>query len=261
METFQQLYFDGKVSFRGLFGCDGIPPWLKPVSRFTLDFSGFSYWEWFLRWFSTAESGWRTGPWPLWPVVTTFTPFGFWGPVNDIHFGCHRHINKEGNLEEFCGTNVENCCLIKIQKPALKVKKCWFGMYGWGTPLPHLLVAILSWSDWCYFRKKPNQMGVLLLLKSMVLSKQSENCLKDYRDLAKEPSEKPNGLYIRSNWFGDGRTCGNQKIDHFLRASTWFFDDDGLFFGNMDYKCCNIKTDRGLFMNKYIFPWSRHPIH
>lgn len=251
METFHELYFDGKVTFKG--DCLDVMEYRHDWCTFRFTISLFKFFllgmipEVIMHSKSQDEEQVRDH-------YDRGDDFYTWflGPRMIYTSGCISDINKEETLEEL-QDNKLNTVASKIQL----------------TKGDHVLDLGCGWGTWATFSssqfganvtgvtlgRNQTKWGTSLLKKYGIESDQSRIVCCDYRDTPK--SEKPNGKYDKITCLEMAEHVGIRRFGAFLAQVHEALEDDGIFF--LQYAGLR-KTWQyedlvwGLFMNKYVFP-------
>lgn len=251
METFHELYFDGKVSFKG--DCLDVLEYRHDWCNFSFTMSLFKFFllgmipEVILHSKSQDEEQVRDH-------YDRGDDFYTWflGPRMIYTSGCISDINKEETLEEL-QDNKLNVVASKIQL----------------AKGDHVLDLGCGWGTWATFSssqfgakvtgvtlgRNQTKWGTSLLSKYGVESDQSRIVCCDYRDTPK--SEKPSGKYDKITCLEMAEHVGIRRFGAFLAQVYEALEDDGIFF--LQYAGLRKSWQYedlvwGLFMNKYIFP-------
>lgn len=251
IETFEELFFDGKVSFKG--DC-------LDVMEYKHDWANFRFTIGLFRFFllgmipevimhsksqdeeQVREHYDRGDDFYTW----------FLGPRMIYTSGVISDITKEETLEQIQDNK------LKIVADKLDLQKG-----------EHLLDLGCGWGTWSTFAssqygahvtgitlgKNQTKWGNQLLNEYGVDADQSRIVCVDYRDTPK--SHKENGLYDKISCLEMAEHVGIRKFQTFLQQVYDLLEDDGLFYlqyaglrKNWQYE----DLEWGLFMNKYIFP-------
>lgn len=248
--TFHELYFDGKVSFKG--DCLDILEYKHDWSSFQFTLSLFRFFllgmipEVIFHSKSQDEEQVRDH-------YDRGDDFYTWflGKRMIYTSGVISDIEHEETLEEL----QDNKLAVVADKIQLKEDEHVLDLgCGWGT-----------WATYASYKHGANVTGVTLgknqtkwgteLLENYGVSTQSRICCVDYRDTPK--SLKDNGKYDKITCLEMAEHVGIRRFQAFLEQVYDSLEDDGLFF--LQYaglrKCWQYEDlNWGLFMNKYIFP-------
>lgn len=251
METFHELYFDGKVSFNGdaLDVLEYRHDWAN--FRFTLSLFRFFLLGMIPEVIMHSKSQDEEQVRDHYDRGDDFYTW-FLGPRMIYTSGCISDITKEESLEEL-QDNKLNVVAEKIQ-----LKKG-----------DHVLDLGCGWGTWTTFGssqfgakitgvtlgRNQTKWGTELLTKYGVDSTQSKIVCCDYRDSPK--SDKPNGKYDKITCLEMAEHVGIRRFGAFLLQVYDALEDDGIFF--LQYAGLRKSWQYedlvwGLFMNKYIFP-------
>ncbi|CUM68398.1 uncharacterized protein PRCAT00006121001 [Priceomyces carsonii] len=251
LETFQELFFNGKVSFKG--DCLDVMEYKHDWATFRFTLSLFKFFlfgmipEVILHSQSQDEEQVRDH-------YDRGDDFYTWflGPRMIYTSGVIGDIEREETLEEM----QDNKLTILADKIQLKKDE-------------HVLDLGCGWGTWAAFAsykhgakvtgvtlgKNQTKWGTDLFKKYGVSSEQSRIECVDYRD--SPPSKKPNGLYDKITCLEMAEHVGVRRFGTFLQQVYDTLEDDGLFF--LQYAGLRKRWQYedlvwGLFMNKYIFP-------
>lgn len=251
METFLELYFNGKVLFKG--DCLDVLEYRHDWATFRFTLSLFRFFllgmipEVIMHSKSQDEEQVRDH-------YDRGDDFYTWflGPRMIYTSGCISDISTEESLEQL-QDNKLNVVASKIQL----------------TKGDHVLDLGCGWGTWATFSssqfgakvtgvtlgKNQTKWGTSLLEKYGVTSEQSKIVCCDYRDSPQ--SDKPNGKYDKITCLEMAEHVGIRRFGTFLSQVYDALEDDGIFFlqyaglrKSWQYEDLNW----GLFMNKYIFP-------
>ena len=251
IETFQELFFDGKVSFKG--DCLDVMEFKHDWANFRFTMSLFRYFilgmipEVILHSKSQDEEQVRDH-------YDRGDDFYTWflGPRMIYTSGVISDTEREETLEEL----QDNKLKIVADKIDLKKDEHVLDLgCGWGTWATYASSQYGAKVTGVTLGKNQTKWGTSLLSKYGVTSEQSKIACVDYRDSPK--SEKANGLYDKITCLEMAEHVGIRRFSAFLQQVSDSLEDDGLFFlqyaglrKNWQYEDLNW----GLFMNKYIFP-------
>lgn len=251
METFHELYFDGKVSFKG--DCLDVMEYRHDWATFRFTLSLFRFFllgmipEVIMHLKSQDEEQVRDH-------YDRGDDFYTWflGPRMIYTSGCISDINREESLEEL-QDNKLNIVAEKIQL----------------AKGDHVLDLGCGWGTWATFAssqfganvtgvtlgRNQTKWGTELLTKYGVDLTQSRIACCDYRDSPQ--SQKANGKYDKITCLEMAEHVGIRRFGAFLLQVYDALEDDGLFF--LQYAGLRKSWQYedlvwGLFMNKYIFP-------
>ena len=250
-ETFQELFFDGKVSFKG--DCLDVMEYKHDWCNFRFTLGLFRYFlfgmipEVILHSKSQDEEQVRDH-------YDRGDDFYTWflGPRMIYTSGIISDITKEESLE----TLQDNKLHIVADKIQLKKGEHLLDLgCGWGTWLTIASSKFGAKATGVTLGKNQTKWGTQLLKEHDVPEGQSRICCVDYRDTP--PSEKESGKYDKITCLEMAEHVGIRKFSAFLRQVYDALEDDGLFF--LQYaglrKLWQYEDlEWGLFMNKYIFP-------
>ncbi|CAR65821.1 DEHA2E13552p [Debaryomyces hansenii CBS767] len=251
IETFQELYFNGKVSFKG--DCLDVLEYKHDWASFRFTLSLFRFFllgmipEVIMHSKSQDEEQVRDH-------YDRGDDFYTWflGPRMIYTSGVISDIEREETLEEMQDNKLH------IVADKMQVKEG-----------DHILDLGCGWGTWTTFAsykyganvtgvtlgKNQTKWGTELLSKYGVNDSQSRIACVDYRDSPK--SQKPNGKYDKITCLEMAEHVGIRRFSSFLEQVHESLEDDGLFFlqyaglrKGWQYEDLNW----GLFMNKYIFP-------
>ncbi|EGV61838.1 Sphingolipid C9-methyltransferase [Yamadazyma tenuis] len=251
METFHELYFDGKVSFKG--DC-------LDVLEFRHDWCSFSFTLSLFRFFLLG----------MIPEVIMHSKsqdeeqvrdhydrgddFYTWflGPRMIYTSGVISDITKEETLEQLQDNKLKTVAE-KIQ--LAKGEQVLDLGCGWGTWATYASSQYGAHVTGITLGRNQTKWGTSLLSQYGVDSSQSEIVCCDYRDAPK--SKKSNGKYDKITCLEMAEHVGVRRFGAFLKQVYDSLEDDGLFF--LQYAGLRKSWQYedlvwGLFMNKYIFP-------
>lgn len=248
METFHELYFDGKVSFKG----DALD-----MMEYRHDWACFSFTLSLFKFFLTG----------MVPEVILHSrsqdeeqvrghydrgdDFYAWflGPRMIYTSGLVSDINREETLEELQDNKLRVVC----EKIGLKKgdKVLDLGC-GWGTLARYASSQYGASVTGVTLGKNQTAWGNGNLSKDGISEEQSKILCMDYRD-----TPIPEGGYDKITCLEMAEHVGVRKFGQFLRQVYDMLDDDGVFF--LQYAGLRKYWQYedliwGLFMNKYIFP-------
>lgn len=251
METFHELYFDGKVSFKG--DCLDVLEFRHDWCKFSFTLSLFKFFlfgmipEVILHSKSQDEEQVRDH-------YDRGDDFYTWflGPRMIYTSGVISDITKEESLEELQDNKLK-IVADKIQLSendhVLDLGCGWgtwttYGSYNYGAKITGLTLG-----------KNQTKWGNTLLSEYGIDSTQSRLVCCDYRDAPQ--SQKENGKYDKITCLEMAEHVGIRRFGTFLQQVYDALEDDGLFF--LQYAGLRKSWQYedliwGLFMNKYIFP-------
>lgn len=251
METFHELYFDGKVSFKGdaLDVMEYRHDWA--TFRFTLSLFRFFLLGMIPEVIMHSKSQDEEQVRDHYDRGDDFYQW-FLGPRMIYTSGVISDITKEESLEQL-QDNKLNVVASKIQL----------------QPTDHVLDLGCGWGTWATFAssqvganitgitlgKNQTKWGNQLLSEYGVSPQQSRIECCDYRDAP--PSKKANGKYDKITCLEMAEHVGIRRFGSFLAQVYDSLEDDGIFF--LQYAGLRKSWQYedlvwGLFMNKYIFP-------
>ncbi|KAK4943308.1 hypothetical protein LTR10_017151 [Elasticomyces elasticus] len=248
METFHEMYFDGKVDFKG--DCLDVMEYRHDWAsfRFTLGlfhhfFTGFIP-EAIMHTRSQDEEQVRDH-------YDRGDDFYSWflGPRMIYTSGIISDINKEETLEQL----QDNKLAIVCEKIGLEAgdKMLDIGC-GWGTLAKYASVNYGAHVTGVTLGRNQTAWGNNGLRKSGIPESQSRIECMDYRDIA-----VPQGGYKRITCLEMAEHVGVRHFGSFLAQVNNMLDDDGVFFLQIAGLRKSWQYEDlvwGLFMNKYIFP-------
>ncbi|ODV77950.1 cyclopropane-fatty-acyl-phospholipid synthase [Suhomyces tanzawaensis NRRL Y-17324] len=251
IETFQELFFEGKVSFKG--DCLDVMEYKHDWANFRFTLSLFRYFllgmipEVIMHSQSQDEEQVRDH-------YDRGDDFYTWflGPRMIYTSGVISDVTKEESLEEM----QDNKLKIVADKIDLQKGEHVLDLgCGWGTWATYASSQYGARVTGITLGKNQTKWGTQLLRDYGVEADQSKIVCVDYRDAPK--SDKPNGLYDKITCLEMAEHVGIRRFTTFLDQVHNSLEDDGLFFlqyaglrKNWQYEDLNW----GLFMNKYIFP-------
>lgn len=251
METFHELYFDGKVTFKG--DCLDILEYRHDWCTFRFTISLFKFFllgmipEVIMHSKSQDEEQVRDH-------YDRGDDFYTWflGPRMIYTSGCISDIKKEETLEEL-QDNKLNVVASKIQ--LAKGDHVLDLGCGWGTWTAFSSSQFGAKVTGVTLGRNQTKWGTSLLRKYGVEADQSRIVCCDYRDTPK--SEKANGKYDKITCLEMAEHVGIRRFGAFLAQVYEALEDDGIFF--LQYAGLRKAWQYedlvwGLFMNKYIFP-------
>ncbi|CAH6719144.1 sphingolipid C9-methyltransferase [[Candida] jaroonii] len=251
METFHELYFDGKVSFKG--DCLDILEYRHDWCQFSFTLSLFRFFllgmipEVIMHSKSQDEEQVRDH-------YDRGDDFYTWflGPRMIYTSGVIGDITKEETLEQL----QDNKLKIVAEKIDLQKGDHVLDLgCGWGTWATYSSSQYGAKVTGITLGRNQTKWGNTLLADYGVDSDQSKIVCCDYRDAPK--SAKENGLYDKITCLEMAEHVGIRRFGTFLQQVFDSLEDDGLFF--LQYAGLRKYWQYedlvwGLFMNKYIFP-------
>lgn len=250
IETFQELYFDHKVSFKG--DCLDVLEYKHDWASFRFTLSLFKFFLFGMIPEVIMHSKLQDEE-QVREHYDRGDDFYTWflGPRMIYTSGVISDITREETLEE-------------LQDNKLRVVADKINL----QPGDHVLDLGCGWGTWATYASAERQAhvtGLTLgknqtkwgnsLLKKYGVYDQSRIVCKDYRDAPS--SEKPNGKYDKITCLEMAEHVGIRRLTSFFEQVSNMLEDDGLFFlqyaglrKNWQYE----DLEWGLFMNKYIFP-------
>ncbi|PVH17818.1 uncharacterized protein CXQ87_000716 [Candidozyma duobushaemuli] len=251
METFHELYFEGKVSFKGdaLDIMEYRHDWAN--FRFTLSLYRFFLLGMIPEVIMHSQSQDEEQVRDHYDRGDDFYTW-FLGPRMIYTSGLISDITKEESLEEL-QDNKLNVVASKIQ---LQKNDHVLDLgCGWGTWAAFGSSQFGSKITGITLGKNQTKWGNQLLSDYGVSPDQSRIVCCDYRDAPK--SEKPSGKYDKITCLEMAEHVGIRRFGAFLAQVYDSLEDDGLFF--LQYAGLRKSWQYedlvwGLFMNKYIFP-------
>lgn len=251
IETFQELYFNGKVSFKG--DCLDVLEYKHDWASFRFTFSLFKF---FLLGMipevimhsklqdeeQVREHYDRGDDFYTW----------FLGPRMIYTSGVISDITREETLEEI----QDNKLKIVADKIAVEEGDHILDLgCGWGTWSTYASAEYGAKVTGLTLGKNQTKWGNSLLKKYGVSPEQSRIVCEDYRDAPK--SQRADGKYDKITCLEMAEHVGIRRLTSFFEQVSNMLDDDGLFFlqyaglrKNWQYE----DLEWGLFMNKYVFP-------
>ncbi|KAK6197542.1 cyclopropane-fatty-acyl-phospholipid synthase [Scheffersomyces amazonensis] len=251
IETFQELYFEGKVSFKG--DCLDVMEYKHDWANFRFTLSLFRFFllgmipEVILHSKSQDEEQVREH-------YDRGDDFYTWflGPRMIYTSGVISDVAREETLEEL----QDNKLKIVADKIDLKKGEHVLDLgCGWGTWATYASSQYGAHVTGITLGKNQTKWGNTLLNKYGVESDQSKIVCVDYRDAPK--SDKANGKYDKITCLEMAEHVGIRRFTAFLEQVHESLEDDGLFFLQYAGLRKNWQYEDliwGLFMNKYIFP-------
>lgn len=248
LETFQELYFDGKVSFKG----DALD-----VLEYKHDWASFRFTMSLFKFFLTGmipEVIFHSRSQDEEQVRDHYDrgdDFYSWflGPRMIYTSGIISDINREETLEELQDNKLRVVCEKIGVQPGDKMLDLGC---GWGTLARFASTQYGAHVTGITLGKNQTAWGNANLQKDGVSVDQSRILCLDYRD-----TPVPDGKYQKITCLEMAEHVGVRKFGSFLTQVYNMLDDDGVFF--LQYaglrKCWQYEDlIWGLFMNKYIFP-------
>lgn len=251
METFHELYFAGKVSFKGdaLDVLEYRHDWAN--FRFTLSLFRFFLLGMIPEVIMHSKSQDEEQVRDHYDRGDDFYTW-FLGPRMIYTSGIISDINTEESLEQL-QDNKLNVVASKIQLQ--KGEHVLDLGCGWGTWAAFSSSQFGAKVTGITLGKNQTKWGTQLLSDYGVSQDQSKIVCCDYRDAPK--SEKPNGKYDKITCLEMAEHVGIRRFGAFLAQVYDSLEDDGIFF--LQYAGLRKSWQYedlvwGLFMNKYIFP-------
>ncbi|KAI5951011.1 hypothetical protein KGF54_004085 [Candida jiufengensis] len=251
IETFQELFFNGKVSFKG----DALD-----VMEYKHDWANFKFTMGLFRFFlleMIPEVIFHSKSQDEEQVRDHYDrgdDFYTWflGPRMIYTSGVISDPSREETLEEL----QDNKLKVMAEKIDLKPGEYVLDIgCGWGTWATYASTQYDAKVTGVTLGKNQCKWGNQLLKEYGISSNQSKIVCCDYRD--SPSSDKPNGLYDKITSVEMAEHVGIRKLTSYMEQCRDLLDDDGLFFlqysglrKNWQYE----DLEWGLFMNKYIFP-------
>lgn len=251
IETFQELFFEGKVSFKG--DCLDVLEYKHDWANFRFTLSLFRFFllgmipEVIMHSQSQDEEQVREH-------YDRGDDFYTWflGPRMIYTSGVISDITVEESLEQM----QDNKLNIVADKIALEKGDHVLDLgCGWGTWSTFASAEYGANVTGITLGKNQTKWGNTLLNKYGISEEQSRICCVDYRDAPK--SQKENGLYDKITCLEMAEHVGIRRFGAFLEQVHGMLEDDGLFFLQYAGLRKNWQYEDlcwGLFMNKYIFP-------
>lgn len=251
LETFEDLFFEGKVSFKG--DCLDVLEYKHDWCTFQFTLSLFRFFllgmipEVIMHSKSQDEEQVREH-------YDRGDDFYTWflGPRMIYTSGVISDITKEETLEEL----QDNKLKIVADKIDLKEGEHVLDLgCGWGTWATYASSQYGAKVTGITLGKNQTKWGNTLLNDYGVDSEQSRIVCVDYRDAPK--SEKANGKYDKITCLEMAEHVGIRRFTAFLQQVHDSLEDDGLFYLQYAGLRKNWQYEDliwGLFMNKYIFP-------
>ncbi|KAM9918347.1 hypothetical protein OXX59_008727 [Metschnikowia pulcherrima] len=251
METFHELYFANKVSFKG--DCLDVLEYRHDWAtfRFTLSLFRFFLFGMIPEVIMHSKSQDEEQVRDHYDRGDDFYTW-FLGPRMIYTSGCISDINREESLEEL-QDNKLNVVASKIQLH--KDEHVLDLGCGWGTWATFSSSQFGAKVTGVTLGRNQTKWGTELLRKYGVGAEQSRIVCCDYRDTPK--SEKASGKYDKITCLEMAEHVGIRRFGAFLQQVHDALEDDGIFF--LQYAGLRKSWQYedliwGLFMNKYIFP-------
>lgn len=251
IETFQELFFDGKVSFKG--DCLDVMEYKHDWANFRFTLGLFRFFllgmipEVIMHSKSQDEEQVRDH----YDRGDDFYQW-FLGPRMIYTSGVIGDIDREETLEEL----QDNKLRIVADKIDLKEGEQVLDLgCGWGTWATYASSQYGAGVTGVTLGKNQTKWGTELLGKYGVGPEQLRIACCDYRDAP--PSQKPSGKYDKITCLEMAEHVGIRRFTAFLEQVHELLEDDGLFFLQYAGLRKNWQYEDlcwGLFMNKYIFP-------
>jgi cyclopropane fatty-acyl-phospholipid synthase-like methyltransferase len=251
IETFQELFFSGQVSFRGdcLDALEFKHDWAN--FRFTLSLFRFFLLGMIPEVIMHSKSQDEEQVREHYDRGDDFYTW-FLGPRMIYTSGVISDITREETLEEM----QDNKLKVVADKIDLHKGEHVLDLgCGWGTWATYSSSQYGANVTGITLGKNQTKWGNTLLKKYGVDSEQSRVVCVDYRDAPK--SQKANGLYDKITCLEMAEHVGIRRFSAFLQQVHDALEDDGLFFLQYAGLRKNWQYEDliwGLFMNKYIFP-------
>jgi len=269
LETFQEMYFDGLVEFKG----DALE-----VLEYRHDWASFGFTISLFRFFLTGmmpevimhtRSQGLSAPSHLFPrlgycVLTTIADeeqvrdhydrgddfYGwFLGPRMIYTSGIISDIHTEETLEQL----QDNKLAVVCEKISLQPRETLLDIgCGWGTLAKYASTQYGAHATGVTLGRNQTAFGNNAMRKAGIEESQSRILCMDYRDIP-----VPAGGYSKITCLEMAEHVGVRHFSTFLRQVHDMLDDDGVFFLQIAglRKCWQYEDlIWGLFMNKYIFP-------
>ncbi|CAK7896757.1 sphingolipid C9-methyltransferase [[Candida] anglica] len=251
IETFQELFFDGKVSFKGdcLDAMEYRHDWAN--FRFTLSLFRFFVFGLIPEVIMHSKSQDEEQVRDHYDRGDDFYTW-FLGPRMIYTSGVVSDITREETLEEL----QDNKLHIVADKIQLAKGDHVLDLgCGWGTWATIASAKFGAHVTGVTLGKNQTKWGTSLMEQYGVPEGQSRICCVDYRDTPK--SLKENGLYDKITCLEMAEHVGIRKFSAFLKQVYDSLEDDGVFY--LQYAGLRKSWQYedlcwGLFMNKYIFP-------
>ncbi|EON66663.1 cyclopropane-fatty-acyl-phospholipid synthase [Coniosporium apollinis CBS 100218] len=248
METFHEMYFDGKVDFNG--DCLDIMEYRHDWASFRFTLSLF----WFFLTGMMPEVIMHTRSQDEEQVRDHYDRgddfYGwFLGPRMIYTSGIISDINKEETLEQL----QDNKMAVVCEKIQLQPNESVLDIgCGWGTLAKFASTNYGARATGVTLGRNQTAWGNAGLRKAGVPEEQSKILCMDYRDIP-----VPEGGYDKITCLEMVEHVGVRHLSTFLRQVHDMLDDDGVFF--LQYAGLRKSWQYedliwGLFMNKYIFP-------
>ncbi|KAF2454930.1 cyclopropane-fatty-acyl-phospholipid synthase [Lineolata rhizophorae] len=248
METFQEMYFDGKVDFKG--DALEIMEYRHDWAAFKFTISLYIYFlmgmipELIMHSRSQDEEQVRDH-------YDRGDDFYAWflGPRMVYTSGIVSDINREESLEQL----QDNKLAIVCEKIGIKPGERMLDIgCGWGTLAKYASVRHGAHVTGITLGRNQTAWGNSGLRREGVPESQSRILCMDYRDIP-----VPEGRYHKITCLEMAEHVGVRKFKQFLRQVYDMLDDDGVFFLQIAGLRRSWQYEDliwGLFMNKYIFP-------
>ncbi|KAF2112268.1 S-adenosyl-L-methionine-dependent methyltransferase [Lophiotrema nucula] len=248
MQTFQEMYFDGDVSFNG--DCLSVLEWRHDWMNFRFTFGNIWYFltgmipEMIMHTRSQDEEQVRDH----YDRGDDFYSC-FLGPRMIYTSGIISDINKEETLEQLQDNKLGIVC----EKIGLKDGESMLDIgCGWGTLAKYASVNYGAHVTGVTLGRNQTKWGNKGLRDAKIQEEQSKILCMDYRDIP-----VPQGGYNKITCLEMAEHVGVRHFKGFARQVYEMLDDDGVFFLQIAglRKAWQFEDFTwGLFMNKYIFP-------
>lgn len=251
IETFHELYFNGKVSFKG--DCLDVLEYKHDWAnfRFTLSLFRFFLFGMIPEVIFHSKSQDEEQVRDHYDRGDDFYTW-FLGPRMIYTSGIISDITKEESLEQLQDNKLEIVC----EKIQLNKKDHVLDLgCGWGTLTAYGSLNFGANITGLTLGRNQTKWGNSVLSQYDISSDQSRIVCCDYREAP--PSSKPNGKYDKITCLEMAEHVGVKNFSKFLQQVYDALEDDGLFF--LQYAGLRKSWQYedliwGLFMNKYIFP-------
>ncbi|KAI0999977.1 Sphingolipid C9-methyltransferase 2 [Podosphaera aphanis] len=248
METFHNMYFDGKVDFNG--DCLEVMEYRHDWAsfRFTLSLFHFIFFQFIPEVFMHTRSQDEEQVRDHYDRGDDFYGW-FLGPRMIYTSGIISDVNKEETLEQLQDNKLAIVCEKIDLQPGERLLDIGC---GWGTLAKFASVNYGAQTTGITLGRNQTAWGNNGLRKAGVSEQQSKILCLDYRDIP-----VPEDKYNKVTCLEMAEHVGIRHFNSFLSQVYQMMDDDGVFFLQVAGLRKSWQYEDliwGLFMNKYIFP-------